>query len=610
MLRVVRRVAFSCSLLTACTGEVGEPQTPYTAVPDPSAVAGDTGGMSTGGMSGATTSTGFDNGTPGTGGAGAANGGTSGTTTAGVDMPDGGDSGGVGTSGTTGGGSTGGATTGGGTTGGGTTGGGTTGGGTTGGGTTGGGTTGGVIPDPTDPCENGSEALTTGLRLRDISLYQALEVPLVTGGAWVSSRSTPVVQGKRSLIRAFVDTLPGYTQRTVRGVLSLDNGGSVEQLTSELRVTGASSDASLASTFNFDVAGAKIGATTKLSVALIDPACSSGVGNASDARFPASGTQSLGATKIGKLRVVLVPIRVSGRDPDTSPAQLAQMRAALLAHYPVPDVEVTARALITATTAVTRSGTGWNETLSQVMRTRSADNPADDVYYYGIMAPAASFSSYCSGSCILGLAPLTTRVSPDQQAGLGVGFLDDFATSTMVHELGHAHGRGHAPCVENGGSIDGVDQSYPNNDGSTGVWGWDSRDGTLQSPTAADVMGYCDPSWISDYTYEALAARSLDVNTAARPTWIRGPDWHGLTLYADGTARWGGLVTSRLPGGDIEMAQVLNARGELIDEVEVVRISLSHLPDQLLYIPEPGEDWASIVLTDRTLTISNIAPVL
>ena len=173
-----------------------------------------------------------------------------------------------------------------------------------------------------------------------------------------------------------------------------------------------------------------------------------------------------------------------------------------------------------------------------------------------------------------------------------------------------AHGRGHAPCVENGGSIEGVDRSFPYGDGSVGVWGWDSRDGTLQSPSDKDVMGYCNPTWISDYTYRALATRSTSVNFAARVTLARGPDWHGLLLYANGDARWGGLVTPRMPGGEVELAQVFDRTGELVDEVQVVRIALSHIEDQLLYIPEPGADWASIVMSNRALSLEDVAPAL
>ena len=123
-------------------------------------------------------------------------------------------------------------------------------------------------------------------------------------------------------------------------------------------------------------------------------------------------------------------------------------------------------------------------------------------------------------------------------------------------------------------------------------------------------MGYCNPTWISDYTYKALATRSTSVNLSTRVSVGNGPDWHSLLLYADGGARWGGMTTKRLPAGVSEAAQVLDAAGQVIDEVEVVRIALDHADDALLYIPDPEPGWVSLQLADRTLTLSDVAEAL
>ena len=67
----------------------------------------------------------------------------------------------------------------------------------------------------------------------------------------------------------------------------------------------------------------------------------------------------------------------------------------------------------------------------------------------------------------------------------------------MAHELGHNLFLGHAPC----GSAD-PDPRYPYPDGSIGAWGYDFRDGgSLVPPSTAEVMSYCRPSWISDYSF-------------------------------------------------------------------------------------------------------------
>jgi hypothetical protein len=48
------------------------------------------------------------------------------------------------------------------------------------------------------------------------------------------------------------------------------------------------------------------------------------------------------------------------------------------------------------------------------------------------------------------------------------------------------------------------DRSYPYSGGTIGVFGYNVRTNTLWQSSAPDVMGYCDPNWISDYTFNAI----------------------------------------------------------------------------------------------------------
>ena len=91
---------------------------------------------------------------------------------------------------------------------------------------------------------------------------------------------------------------------------------------------------------------------------------------------------------------------------------------------------------------------------------------------------------------------------------------------TIAHELGHNMSLAHAPC----GGTGGPDPSFPYPDGSTGAWGYDFRDGgSLVDPrTGRDLMSYCRPFWISDYSFtNALRHRLFDEGApavAAAPT--------------------------------------------------------------------------------------------
>ncbi len=462
-----------------------------------------------------------------------------------------------------------------------------------------------------NPCGSGPEPLATDLRIRELALYQTVKIPLFKDGAWLTTRNASAVQGKKMLLRTFVEPLAGYRTRSLHAVLTLDNDGQRKHLSVDKSVAAASTDEAADSTFDFTVEGALIGPNTQLSVSILEPTCPAQPASGSGARVPATGLQALGATRIGTLRVVFVPVSIGGRVPDTGEQQLAKFRDELLAYYPVAQVEVTAHAPIIWPNGLTATSTSaWSELLNQIGLERQRDAPAREVYYYGLVAPAASFSTYCRASCILGLAPQTTFVSPPDQIGLGVGFVNANTYATAVHEIGHAHGRAHAPCVPEGGFIEGADPSFPYSGGKIGSWGWDSRSGQLLSPTRyVDVMGYCDPTWISDFTYEGLAARSRDVNTAARIITNKSAatTWQRVILFADGRARWAGVSTTETPA-DLSRASAFDVAGQALDDVPVARVPLSHSADAFLYVPEPEPAWAWLELGDRNLVRAEIEP--
>lgn len=464
-------------------------------------------------------------------------------------------------------------------------------------------------------CAKGAQATAaSGLKLRELALYQTVKVPLVKDGAWVQESSSspawvPVVEGKRALVRALVETLPGYKPHAVRAVLTIKRGATVSTLEDQRTLSASSSEAQLASGFTFELEGSELGPDTELAISLEEPACTKSGGSAGDTRFPADGTRPLETLPTGKLRVVLVPIVVAGRAPLTSEAELAKMQSALLAYYPVPAVELTLRKPVEYTGAVGASASDeWSDLLTQLMRLRRQDAVSDDVYYFGLMQPGASFNTYCQRGCVLGLAPQTLSVSPAQQVALGASFANDQTYETMVHELGHAHGRGHSPCATGGAIIDGVDTKFPNARGETATWGWDSRSSKLMPPTSADIMGYCKDNWISGYHYSAIATRSSRINAKAL-RFAGAGRFHHVVLYESGAARWGGSFETSLPGGNVEPATVLDAEGNVLETIEVARIPLSHQKTEFLYLPDPGASWAAVrFASGRILKLAEILP--
>ena len=132
----------------------------------------------------------------------------------------------------------------------------------------------------------------------------------------------------------------------------------------------------------------------------------------------------------------------------------------------------------------------------------------------------------------------------------------------MAHELGHNMNLRHAPCGPVGAS---ADPSYPYPSGSIGAWGYDFRDGgKLVQSSTPDLMSYCHPQWISDYSFtNALRYRLFDEGPPANPA--------AMAAATRSLLLWGGV---RADGGlYLEPAFVVEAPRALPDSAGEYRIT-------------------------------------
>jgi len=153
-------------------------------------------------------------------------------------------------------------------------------------------------------------------------------------------------------------------------------------------------------------------------------------------------------------------------------------RAAVTSVWPVRDVEVKTRAPYTSSQVLSGFDTGaWGGLLDELAQVRAADGSQRN--YYGWLKV-----NYGSGIAGIGYIGQPTAIGRDD------------SLSTAAHELGHNFGRPHAPC----GGVAGADPSYPYAGARIGSQGWDGT--RILSPNSyVDLMSYCEPEWISDYTY-------------------------------------------------------------------------------------------------------------
>jgi hypothetical protein len=104
---------------------------------------------------------------------------------------------------------------------------------------------------------------------------------------------------------------------------------------------------------------------------------------------------------------------------------------------------------------------------------------------------------------------------------VGVGWFNRQRQTTelVAHELGHNHGRQHAP----GCGAANPDPAYPYTGAAIGQPGTDMYSQSLSGGSAPqlapfshfDVMSYCVPAWISDYSYSALLTARLAADPIA-----------------------------------------------------------------------------------------------
>jgi hypothetical protein len=197
------------------------------------------------------------------------------------------------------------------------------------------------------------------------------------------------------------------------------------------------------------------------------------------------------------LHLTAVPIVAGGVT-----ASVLDLRDTMLEQWPL--AEATSRTRAPYTTNVVPSGSdvgAWSSLLSQLAQVRGADG--SQRHYYGFVR-VGSFG--VAGIGYIG-----------QPTALG----RDDSENVASHELGHNFGRPHAPC----GGAAGVDPAYPYAGGRIGSWGWNGR-ALLNPQQFVDLMSYCNPTWVSDYTYRAAQTfleRGRDYGPTPPAAMVLGP---------------------------------------------------------------------------------------
>jgi hypothetical protein len=489
----------------------------------------------------------------------------------------------------------------------------------TGGVPTGGVPTGGVptggVPTGGAPLGNGGQSnaadagagaapvLAPELTLRALTISQTLEVPLMAAGRDVPSaaRPVPLIAGKRALLRAFVDLDPRFEPRPLLGVLDIRTGGREHSVLSERTLTQASAPDDLASTFVFDVDAEDLEPDSAYRVRVVE------TDTTPLTRFPEEGFAALAAQELGPFRLVLVPYVTNGFAPKTGEVELAALRRRLVALYPSRDVEISVKSPVTLDYLVDADGAGWDDALDLIYDLRRQATPPADTFYYGLLAPAANYDAYCPAGCMLGYSIMADEKSEDERASIGVGIFADGsgagdAEDTAAHELGHALGRDHAPCgISDPADIDPdwpTDAAHKN--GLIGAYGYDFELARLIKPRPIkDVMSYCSPSWVSDYTYSGIFERLLAISRqqAALQSVQQPETLRVARIRRTGHTRW--LANRVKPGATFDAAAaLLDASQRVVGQVPARFARVDHGPGGYVWLSKDKLEVSGAVSVD------------
>ncbi len=361
----------------------------------------------------------------------------------------------------------------------------------------------------------GGPATTLNLTIGHVQLLQSTQR---------SDGSIPMVAGRDVLLRAFVTANAANAARPTLRVRLFQGSTPMDSILVPApgnAVPTSVDTATIAASWNVVIPGNRVvaGAMIQLEVDPEDLVPETDKGNN---RWPGGSTVSaIPVRAVAPYALRFVPVRISA---NATTGAVSNTNKDVLAHtthdmFPLGEMAVTVRGTYTTSAAVLQSddaNNAWGQILSEVNALRASDN--NTANYVGIVPV-----TYGGGIAGLGYIGAPAAIAWDKASS---------APGVIAHEVGHNFGRRHAPC----GSPASPDASYPYPSAAIVTWGLDMTALQLKAPGAVkDLMSYCNPTWVSDYTFLGIA----DYRDAHPASVAAGPAVEGLLV-------WGRIVNGNV----------------------------------------------------------------
>ncbi len=236
-------------------------------------------------------------------------------------------------------------------------------------------------------------------------------------------------------------------------------------------------------------------------------------------RFPEGAPVELNVITPPVLRLRFVPITLTSHGNATgniSATNLPEYLRVVRQFGPVGRIDPVvappfATSLVFGTGSTGGAGPFWTALIQQLDAARVASETDADAYWIAIVAPPPGFTFVTFGGMAF-IPSSGTSIGPGSRtlSLVNVGWFtrESQSRELVMHELGHALGRLHAPSCGAGGP----DPNFPDPSGLVGVGGHDTYsfgNGVSNFAPAVDrnrydIMGYCSPTWMSSYNYGAI----------------------------------------------------------------------------------------------------------